>query len=413
LAFPSTNRDTLLRTEKIFFRLSEAGNFVVSDGTAFVGFLDEDGWVWIILPGLAKFVWKTGKFVRNFAAGALAPAIASTEWRRRHLLILGYHGVSIEDEHIWDGSLYMSPKLFRERLRVLQRAGCAVLPLGDAVRRLNEGTLPARAVVLAFDDGYYDFAAVVAPILAEFGYPATNFVSSYYAEFNRPIFDIMLRYLLWKGANKTLDLSGVLETPVKLDNKGQGEARLRIKTFAFERGLSGWDKDKLLGRLADALGIDYEQLCRKRLLHSMNAEEVHRMHAAGHSIQLHTHRHRVSRKRELFEREIQDNRRWLGQINGGAPLVHMSFPGDAWEPVQREWLTELGIETATTCRPGLAEKGGDQLRLPRFMDHEHVPEQVFRAWVSGSMAFFPQAKYLPGEGQILEDTIKMKSEVAL
>ena len=131
------------------------------------------------------------------------------------------------------------------------------------------------------------------------------------------------------------------------------------------------------------------------------------MQAAGFEIQLHTHRHRVSRNRELFEREIRDNRRWIRQMIGGEERVHFSYPGGIWEPVQSEWMTDLGIETGTTCRPGLVDNNCDMLRLPRFMDNAHVPERVFRAWVAGSMAFLPLGKDPHTEGQILEDTLKV------
>ncbi len=362
------------------------------------------------LAGIDHWLWRTGRFFRDCAAGALAPLVISTEWRRRRLLIIGYHGVSVEDEHIWDGTLYMPAEMFRRRLNILRETKCTVLPLTVALHHLKEGTLPPRAVALAFDDGFQDFASLVSPLLAEFGYPATIFVSSYYVQFNRPIFDVMLYYLLWKGAAKTLELPGVLEEPIKLDSVGQLEARRRIRKFAFESGLSGWGKDKLLARLAETLSIDYEQLCRKRILHMMNADEIRRMHSAGHDIQLHTHRHRVSRRRELFEREIRDNRKWIEQMIGGKERVHLSYPGGVCEPVEREWMTGLGLETGTTCRPALADANCDKLRLPRFMDNAHVPERVFRSWVSGSMAFVPLGRQAHTEGQILEDTMRVSRE---
>jgi len=357
-------------------------------------------------PG--DFLWRSGRFIRDWAACSLAPLVAGSEWRRQRLLILGYHGVSIHDEHLWDGTIYMPAEIFRRRLMILQQTQCAVLPLEVALRKLDDGTLPPRAVALAFDDGFHDFARVAAPILAEFGFPATVFLSSYYAQFNRPVFDIMLRYLLWKGAGKTLTLPDILHRPVHLHAQSQRDVWQRVLAFAFKKSLSGREKDRLLTKIAAALQIDYEALCRSRLLHMMNAEEVRAMQSAGHDIQLHTHRHRVSRRRDLLEREILDNRRWIGQTIGHAPRVHMSYPGDAWISIEREWLSDLGIESATTCRPALVDARCDKLRLPRFMDNSHVPERVFRAWTAGSMGFFPMGKYASADDQIVEDTINVE-----
>jgi peptidoglycan/xylan/chitin deacetylase (PgdA/CDA1 family) len=345
--------------------------------------------------------------LRNFAAAVSAPAVEFTSWRKRRLLVLGYHGVSLDDEDLWDGLIYMSPEMFRRRLRILSEANYTVLPLPVALQRLQQGTLPPRAITLVFDDGFHDFASVAAPILSEFGYPATVYLSSYYSMFNRPIFDIMLRYLLWKGSNRGITLAGLLPKQALLDEQGQLQVCDAVRRYAFENQLTGHDKDALLGRIAAAINIDYESLCRKRLLQTMNAEEVRAMKARGYDIQMHTHRHRVSRKRELFEREIDQNREWIQQTAGGDMPVHFSFPGGVWEPVAREWLVELGIETAMTCMPALADERFDKLRLPRFVDNSHISERTFRAWVAGSMSFFPVGRGITTTGQILEDTIQV------
>jgi peptidoglycan/xylan/chitin deacetylase (PgdA/CDA1 family) len=348
---------------------------------------------------------EVGRHLRNSVAAALAPVVQATKWRQNRLLILGYHGISLADEHLWDGVIYMPPATFQRRMSVLQKAKYNVLPLEIALLRLYAGTLPPRAVTLVFDDGFHDFASVAAPILAEFGYQATVYLSTYYSQFNRPIFDIMLRYLLWKGSNQSIFLPGILPEAIALNEEGQRAVIAKVRTTAFADRMTGQEKDKLLSTIAGALQIDYEELCRQRLLQTMNAAETRAVKAQGHDIQMHTHRHRVSRDRELFAREIQQNREWILQTIGGATPVHFSFPGGVYQPVAQKWLIELGIHTGMTCIPGLATRRSDKLRIPRFVDNNFVGEQAFRAWLAGTMSFFPRFKETTTAEQVLEETI--------
>ncbi|HMC27800.1 MAG TPA: hypothetical protein VKM56_08410, partial [Verrucomicrobiae bacterium] len=61
--------------------------------------------------------------------------LRESEWRRQRLLILCYHGISLEDEHQWRPGLYMEPKTLEQRLRILRTGDYNVLPLGEALQR--------------------------------------------------------------------------------------------------------------------------------------------------------------------------------------------------------------------------------------------------------------------------------------
>ncbi|MGD0201587.1 MAG: polysaccharide deacetylase family protein [Bryobacteraceae bacterium] len=312
--------------------------------------------------------------------------LLQTRWRRRRLLILCYHGVSLEDEHEWGPALYLPPALFRERMEALRRMDCAVLPFGDALSRLYAGSLPARAVALTFDDGGYDFYRVAYPILREYDYPVTLYLTTYYAQYNRPVFDVMLPYLLWKGRSKILVWPELLRDPVRLQETGRVEVARRLKEHVRNAAHSAGDKDRLLASLAGKLGIDYERLCAKRVLQLMTLEEARDLAARGLSIQLHTHRHRLSRQRELFAREIEDNRRSIAQV-AAAPAVHFCYPGGFHLPESVGFLEELGVQSAVTCEPGLAGDSTNRYLLPRFLDSTNVTPVEFAAWVSGFATF--------------------------
>ena len=313
--------------------------------------------------------------------------IAKSAWRRRRLLILCYHGVSLRDEHEWNGRLFVTPAFLRRRLEILRDGGYAVLPLDGAVKSLRLGTLAPRSVVLTFDDGFHNFHAAAAPLLEEFGYPATNYMSSYYCVRQHPIPTITLRFLLWRARSKIV-APGVLPGqggPVDLRDARQRET---LASALLERVHGGGQdaQSALLVEVAARLGIDLDAILSDRLFHLMTPAEAGDITRRGFDLQLHTHRHRTPREKPAFCDEVLENRRILREMTGRR-ATHFCYPSGDVDPAFLPWLRELEVETATTTRvAGLANAGHDPLLLPRFVDTMEQPEVVFESWLCGAGA---------------------------
>src|SRR5207237_8216577 len=76
--------------------------------------------------------------------------VRDSRWRQKRLLILGYHGVSLEDEHEWNPELYMAPSTVESQLTALERGGSTVLRLGEALAALDESRRAPRVVAPPF-----------------------------------------------------------------------------------------------------------------------------------------------------------------------------------------------------------------------------------------------------------------------
>lgn len=317
--------------------------------------------------------------------------VASSGWRNRRLLVIGYHGVSLDDEHHWDASLYLSASAFEQRLLILKENRCAVLPLREALERLYEGKLPERAVTLTFDDGTYDFYARAFPLLRNHKFPATVYLTTYYSQSGAPIFDVSVSYMLWKSRGSIVNARGLMPGfPERLhlaNRSGRARAVRAIHAFARAEGLDQEAKNECLARLASLLRFPFDDFRRRRFLQIMDAGEVSGLAQAGIDFQLHTHRHRVPLDETLFAREIQDNRAAIAAMTG-RPADHFCYPSNVHHHLFLPWLVKLGIVSAATSEPGMASLLSHALLLPRFVDSADVPPVEFESWVSGVSGFF-------------------------
>ncbi|MHB1926790.1 MAG: glycosyltransferase [Leptospirillum sp.] len=94
------------------------------------------------------------------------------------LRVLMYHRIA--DDPGTD-ILSVTPFAFFEQMRWLKEEGYTVLPVTEAIWRLESGTLPTGSVCLTFDDGYRDNFTEAFPVLSRHGYsamifPVTGFV---------------------------------------------------------------------------------------------------------------------------------------------------------------------------------------------------------------------------------------------
>lgn len=311
--------------------------------------------------------------------------VANSRWRRERLLILCYHGISLDDEHQWRPQLYMPAGLLEQRLETLRAMRCSVLPLGEALTRLRSRDLPPRSVAITFDDGTYDFYKQAFPLLRKYEYPVTVYQTTYYTDHEMPILNLTCSYMLWKRRGERL--SGAqelgLSEPVDLSTE---LGRHRIVRTLIDRSdtenLTGLQKNEIAHRLADGLGIDYSAFANTRMLQLMNAKEVAEVAKNGVDVQLHTHRHRTPEDEVLFRREITENRERIRALTG-REASHFCYPSGVYRQEFVAWLKKDDVLSATTCDAGLAGRDDNPFLLPRFVDTTGRSQTEFESWLSG------------------------------
>jgi hypothetical protein len=223
-------------------------------------------------------------------------------------------------------------------------------------------------------------------------------------EYNRPVFNLMCKYLLWKGRlQQSLRWPEVFPEPCALDSvAGRDAATAGIKGFALSRKLSAHEKDLLLAGLAERLDIDYEDLCQKRVLHLITSAEAKALAMRGLDLEYHTHRHRAYEGRVGTFVELDDNRRVLETCTAERP-EHFCYASGTYLPQHLEYLAAYGIRSATTCERGLCTPRTHPLLLPRLVDTMAVSDLEFSSWLAGTASLLPRRAQTIDAGHIVQD----------
>jgi peptidoglycan/xylan/chitin deacetylase (PgdA/CDA1 family) len=285
----------------------------------------------------------------------------------QRLRILCYHGVC-EDwvaSEAWTPSYFVTRSAFEAQLSYLQR-NARVLPLGEAVERLREGSLPPQAVTITFDDGYANNLDIAYPLLRKYKMPATIFLSTRYAESDEllPFLKLKLIQVALRAAGKdpaTVALPDYKSTEVDIvrESAGRWWADLGLRLTDDQR-----DALRVM-RAEDLKSIDFDLI------------EVG-AHSDTHCILKNENRER--RRREIGT-SVEKISEWTGR-----KVRLFSYPngqrGD-FDQDDKDALTGAGVQIAVSGISGANGPGADFLELRRYPVTLHHDDCRFRAEVAG------------------------------
>lgn len=124
------------------------------------------------------------RFDREITIGVAQPIRQLTRGIRDvGIPILMYHGIreGNTSRHPYFAT-HTSPKAFASHMRYLAENGYKTITLSEAVRTAHDREKNSRVVAITFDDGYMDFHSLAFPILIDYGFTASVFVVSDFAQ---------------------------------------------------------------------------------------------------------------------------------------------------------------------------------------------------------------------------------------
>jgi peptidoglycan/xylan/chitin deacetylase (PgdA/CDA1 family) len=299
-------------------------------------------------PTMAAFMWR-------LIGNLLAPGA-----QHGRLSILIYHRVLPQPDPMFPEDI--DAEGFEQQLGVLSRY-FNVLPLDDAIKRLQRGSLPPRALSITFDDGYADNAEIALPILRRSGLHATFFIATGFLDGGRMWNDSVIESVR-RAPGPELSLSGL------------GLGRYPITTIAQRRetALAVVARMKYLPMLQRLEQV--EKMVRHVAVPlpdnlMLRIDQVRELHNAGMDIGGHTVNHPILSSIDPAEAgvEIAAGKEALEGIIGGRVALFAypnGRPEQDYQGTHVRMVRKAGFTAAVSTATGVARAKSDLFQLPRY-----------------------------------------------
>ena len=277
------------------------------------------------------------------------------------LSILIFHRVHAQTDSIFP----QEPDAARfERLMRFIARTYIVMTLGQAVTCLAQDSLPPRALVITFDDGYADNAEVALPILQRYGLTATFFVSSGFLDGGRMWNDSVIECIrACRQSEISLETFGLGRYSLTSSSDRRDVIALLLANVKY---LSLDEREQAITKLRQS--CDVKDLPNNLM---MRSEQLQKMHRTGMEIGAHTVNHPILTSLSVTEAEyeIAEGRKQLEAIID-APVDMFAYPNGKpahdYSFSHVEMIMRLGFRGAVSTAPGVSQAGDDLFQLPRF-----------------------------------------------
>ena len=327
---------------------------------------------------------ESGLVVRASMTGVERIRWLSRSRGSQRLVILMYHGVeaqavSLPCWHVIDVAT------FRRQVEYLGRH-FNVLPLEEALERLQTGTLPERAAALTFDDGTRNLATVAAPVLRSKGVPATVFLTTGSMYSGDPLWTDRLWLAFARTTVPDVDLTAIglqVHSLRSIADRGAvyAVAAARLKDLPDAERITQVDSlTAMLGRGGEADAGPFQMLSwdEARAL-SRDADVTLQPHSVTHPILSHCSDAKV-------KYEVDESCAAVERETGCTPTVFAYPNGRAQDFDERAKaaVRARGIGWALAGDLGIADRNSDPLALPRVAIGNNL--SFARFWLKLSMA---------------------------
>ena len=279
------------------------------------------------------------------------------------LRVLTYHRVTpLEDSHHFDPRMISAtPEAFAEQMRWLAHR-YEVVSIQRVLDHFRHGaSLPGRAVLVTFDDAYYDFEEHAWPVLRDLDVPCVLFVPTGFPDDpTKPFWWDRLHEAVHRSTRKTLEVPGV--GTMSLTDPDRRDAALR----ALQTRLKELPHAEAMD-LVDRIWAEHGSERHDEIRRTLSWDRLRKLARDGVTIGAHTRNHPMMTRIGATEvrAEVTGSQADL-EREIGETLPIFCYPAGGHDDTVVQTLREEGFQLAFTTLDGHNDLGTcDLLRLCR------------------------------------------------
>ena len=340
------------------------------------------------MKSLKRIIFKKVKMISYFClyySGLLSLILRLYKlFKKDHkAVILLYHQIVDRntEEYIFKShAVHHHLRSFKAEMRILKK-WFDVVSLDSIIDHIKEGKQFSRpTTAITFDDGYRDNYTLAYPVMREFRFPATIYLTTGLINTNKRTWVDTIEYALLKTKEKSVSIPELFgDQTISIATKKELEAANSDIGEAMKK-VSESEKLRLINELYNRLGVEKkpeEEDCKPRMLSWDEIKEMKKNHISFGS---HTNNHPVLTKIPIdkAKEEILSSTMLLKEKVGEAR--HFAFPNGTHKDFNEElnnYCKEIGLESIATAEYGIVDLDSNPHYMGRFIPQ--VPIYMFAA----------------------------------
>jgi peptidoglycan/xylan/chitin deacetylase (PgdA/CDA1 family) len=276
---------------------------------------------------------------------------------RRALRILMYHRFGSPDAQ--------AQRRLNDQLAHLKR-WYSVMPLTEAILKLEAATLPSNALVITVDDGRRDFYTTAFPVFRRFGFSATLFLTTNYLDRQGWLWFDEVDHMFGQTQRQSFELETMRLSLATLAQRAAAAETVKQSVLQIPNG----ERIRLLENLRAQLDVNVPKHPPEPL-DALHWDDVREMARHGIEFGAHTRTHpilaRLESSEEMFAEIDGSKRRIEEELQCEA--IHFCYPnGMAADMTDAavECVRRAGFKTAVMAEPGVNRPGASLFHLRRI-----------------------------------------------